>query len=163
MSTTIINPPSYAEYKGKRFLIMDAPSDSNVPAYIEVLKKKGVVTVVRACDPSYDTAPLLKSGINVVELPFKDGDPPPIEVLDAWLDIVDSDLQDKKNAIAVHCVAGLGRAPILVTLALIELGMEAHEAIAYIRKRRRGAINTRQLTYLESYKRRKANSCCVIS
>ncbi|KAJ3280296.1 Protein tyrosine phosphatase type IVA 1 [Borealophlyctis nickersoniae] len=56
--------------------------------------------------------------------------------------------------IAVHCVAGLGRAPVLVAVALIESGMAPIDAIEFIRRRRRGAFNSVQLSYLmDSYKR----------
>ena len=67
--------------------------------------------------------------------------------------------------IAVHCVAGLGRAPVLVAIALIEHGKEAVEAVSFIRERRRGAINAVQLAYLESYKptRRSGKSCTLKS
>ncbi|KAI9215799.1 protein-tyrosine phosphatase-like protein [Blastocladiella britannica] len=54
--------------------------------------------------------------------------------------------------IAVHCVAGLGRAPVLIACALIEAGMSPLDAIDYVRARRRGAFNTQQVKYLDSYK-----------
>lgn len=57
-----------------------------------------------------------------------------------------------KISIAVHCKTGLGRAPVMVAIALIEMGMDALDAIGYIRARRRGAINSRQLMFLEQYK-----------
>jgi protein tyrosine phosphatase type 4A len=57
-----------------------------------------------------------------------------------------------KISIAVHCKTGLGRAPVMVAIALIEMGMDALDAIGYIRARRRGAINSRQLLFLEQYK-----------
>jgi hypothetical protein len=57
--------------------------------------------------------------------------------------------------IAVHCVAGLGRAPLLVAIALIEEGMdEPMEALREVRRRRPGSLNHRQITYLERYKPR---------
>jgi protein tyrosine phosphatase type 4A len=52
----------------------------------------------------------------------------------------------------VHCVAGLGRAPALVAIALIELGMQPLDAVEYIRSKRRGAFNKPQINYLDAYK-----------
>lgn len=43
--------------------------------------------------------------------------------------------------IGVHCVAGLGRAPLLVALALVHRGCERINAIELIREKRPGAIN----------------------
>lgn len=79
--------------------------------------------------------------------------------------------------IAVHCVAGLGRAPVLVAIALIEAGMKYEDAVEMIRGNgdrrrmavvhsfttyiialadvRRGAINAKQLQYLSQYKPKK--------
>jgi protein tyrosine phosphatase type 4A len=138
----------------------------------------------------YEASTMNASGINVLELPFSDGDPPPEQVVNSWLDIVEATFDTKKKkkkkkkmkkdktegdsvadnlldappAIAVHCVAGLGRAPVLVAIALLETGLSATDTIALIRKKRRGAINSRQLKFLESYNpRNKAGGCCVIS
>lgn len=63
------------------------------------------------------------------------------------------------TTIAVHCVAGLGRAPVLVAVALIEAGLSPLDAIELIRRRRRGAFNSRQIAYVDSYKKQsKASS-----
>lgn len=66
-------------------------------------------------------------------------------------------------AIAIHCVAGLGRAPVMVAIALVENGMEPFDAIAFIRKKRRGAINARQLKFIEAYVPQRAKGgCCAV-
>ena len=89
--------------------------------------------------------------------PFDDGHSPPQEIIDTWLDLVnhtfhgESKSSDDDSTIAVHCVAGLGRAPVLVAIALIEEGMDAVEAVTMIRTHRRGAINAKQLNYLQTY------------
>lgn len=160
---------SVVELKSYTFLIMDAPTDSNCENYVQHLTKKNCTTVVRACDPSYDTKPMEDAGIRIVELPFKDGDPPPERVVNEWLTLVETEFKPSnqskaKTAIAVHCVAGLGRAPVLVAIALVESGMSPIDAIAFIRKRRRGAINARQLKYIEGYKptRKSSAACCIV-
>jgi len=57
--------------------------------------------------------------------------------------------------IAVHCVAGLGRAPILVAIAMIELGMANLDTVEFIRSHRRGCFNSHQIQYIDGYKRGK--------
>jgi len=154
--------PTLIETKNQRFLIMDAPTDSNLPKYIEVLKKTKVKHVVRTCTPTYRTEPLEKEGIIVTELPFADGEAPPQAVIDKWLEILTKEFsEDKEAVVAVHCVAGLGRAPLLVAVALIEGGMEALNAINLIRKKRKGAINSKQIKFLEHYKPKK-DKCLIM-
>uniref|UniRef100_A0A5F9D6C9 Protein tyrosine phosphatase type IVA 3 n=1 Tax=Oryctolagus cuniculus TaxID=9986 RepID=A0A5F9D6C9_RABIT len=115
------------------------------------LKKYGATTVVRVCEVTYDKAPLEKDGITVVDWPFDDGAPPPGKVVDDWLSLLKAKFcDDPGSCVAVHCVAGLGRAPVLVALALLESGMKYEDAVQFIRQKRRGAINSKQLTYLDS-------------
>jgi protein tyrosine phosphatase type 4A len=99
---------------------------------------------------------------------FEDGASPPAEIISKWRALVRSTFDAKESAdgvkpcIAVHCVAGLGRAPVLVAIALIEYGLDAVSAVTLIRSKRRGAINAHQLNYLESYKPVRATSKCSI-
>lgn len=161
----LAHKPAYITKDDQRFLIMDAPTDQNLPAYIEECKKHNVHTVVRACEPTYSIQPLTKAGIEVMEMPFVDGEPPPQKLVDQWLQLVEREFasdEKEKRTLAIHCVAGLGRAPVLVVIALIESGMDPLDAIEMVRSKRRGAINAKQLKFLESYHPRKANKCCII-
>ncbi len=66
-------------------------------------------------------------------------------------------------SIAVHCVAGLGRAPVLVAIALVErANMGALDAITFIRARRRGAINLTQMKFIEEYYKKKKGKCLIM-
>jgi hypothetical protein len=56
---------SVVESVGLKFVILDAPNDSNVHIYLEALKKENVGHVVRVCDPSYDTSSLINNNIAV--------------------------------------------------------------------------------------------------
>ncbi|XP_017857369.1 PREDICTED: protein tyrosine phosphatase type IVA 3 isoform X1 [Drosophila arizonae] len=232
--------PALIEYKGMKFLITDRPSDITINHYIMELKKNHVNTVVRVCEPSYNTDELEAQGITVKDLAFDDGTFPPQQVVDEWFEVLkdnfrkstsatlsyyrhkrfslrhipktapmaaraslsaaasaataaaaaatasnttassdtDTDTmpltanetdtrynntafvdnetcryqQNPEACVAVHCVAGLGRAPVLVALALIELGLKYEAAVEMIRDKRRGAINAKQLSFLEKYK-----------
>ncbi|KAF8936432.1 dual specificity protein phosphatase CDC14B [Dissophora ornata] len=157
----LLNRPALIEYKHMRFLVSDAPSDSNLALYISEFEQHQVKDVVRVCDPTYGTAPLEQLGVKVYDWPFGDGEGPPPSITSDWLDLVQRRFgkdQEKTpdGAIVAHCVAGLGRAPLLVAIALIEAGMTPEESIAYVRERRRGAFNSKQSKYVMEYKRKKA-------
>mmetsp|Transcript_15544 Transcript_15544/g.18439 ORF Transcript_15544/g.18439 Transcript_15544/m.18439 type:complete len:217 (+) Transcript_15544:594-1244(+) len=174
-----------------RFLIMDAPRESNLHLYIKECRKHHVTDVVRVCEPTYPATGLESAGISLHELPYPDGHSPPKDVLDKWLRLVDerfvssppSPAVDAIQAshsgslaavsasppcIAVHCVAGLGRAPVLVAIALIEFAkLDPVDAVSLIRRHRRGAINGKQLNWLERYQRSyrasvSGKKCCVV-
>ncbi|SAL98322.1 hypothetical protein [Absidia glauca] len=139
-----------------RYLILDCPTESTLDFYLEEFKRYNVTDVVRCCQPTYQAQRLNDKGIQVLDLPFKDGGVPPPQVIQEWLELVENTRKNQLNkeggeqTIAVHCVAGLGRAPLLVAIALIEMGMKPLDAIEYIRSRRRGAFNKPQIMYLVS-------------
>ncbi|XP_065744795.1 protein tyrosine phosphatase type IVA 1 isoform X2 [Phocoena phocoena] len=156
-----MNRPAPVEitYKNMRFLITHNPTNATLNKFIEELKKYGVTTVVRVCEATYDTSLVEKEGIHVL-------------IVDDWLSLVKIKFrEDPGCCIAVHCVAGLGRAPVLVALALIEGGMKYEDAVQFIRQKRRGAFNSKQLLYLEKYRPKMRlrfkdsnghrNNCCI--
>ncbi|KAG0235012.1 Protein tyrosine phosphatase type IVA 1 [Actinomortierella wolfii] len=164
---TLIEPPMT---KGIRFLILDCPTDSTLPFYMAELKRNNVTDVVRCCEPTYRAETLQNEGIKVHDWPFRDGAVPPVNIIKNWLQLVDSRIvrrrspspgasgEDEEPApptLAVHCVAGLGRAPILVAIAMIELGMANLDTVEFIRRRRRGCFNSNQIQYIDGYKRGK--------
>lgn len=160
-TTRLPNPPTLLMHKSLHFLIMDAPSQSNLRLYLAEMQKAGVRHVVRVCEPTYSKEIVEAAGIRVHDWVFPDGESPPSEVIDRWLMLVDAmaeanaRLEEAACAVAVHCVAGLGRAPVLVAVALIEYGMKALDAVSFIRQHRRGAINNKQLKFLEKYQPRR--------
>lgn len=161
--SSLPNPPSLVENGNYRFLIFDAPNDDNLPVYINELKKFGVRHLVRACDPTYSIDPLRNAGITVHDMPFPDGGAPTDGIVDQWLSLLKESMKkDAKETVGVHCVAGLGRAPVLVAIALIEGGMNPLEAIEFIRERRRGSINMKQLQYLKNYKSKSKKKDCIV-
>jgi protein tyrosine phosphatase type IVA len=72
--------------------------------------------------------------------------------------------QGNTPCIAVHCLSGLGRAPVLVAIALIEAGLDPSHTVDLIRRNRQGALNQNQIGFLMGYKRHGVfnKSCCII-
>nr|XP_061791643.1 protein tyrosine phosphatase type IVA 1 isoform X1 [Nerophis lumbriciformis] len=156
-----MNRPAPVEitYKNMRFLITHNPTNATLNKFIEELKKYGVTTAVRVCEATYDATLVVKEGIQVL-------------IVDDWLNLLKVKFREEPGCcIAVHCVAGLGRAPVLVALALIECGMKYEDAVQFIRQKRRGAFNSKQLFYLEKYRPKMRlrfkdsnshrNNCCI--
>ena len=55
--------------------------------------------------------------------------------MEDWLKLLrEAHRREPGTTVAVHCVAGLGRAPVLVAIALIELGMRYEDAVELIRQ-----------------------------
>ena len=177
-SMNIGTEPTLIGVKQMKFLIMDAPRQGNLHLYIKKMRKHHVTDVVRVCEPTYHGDELSSAGIRLHEMEYKDGTSPSKELIQTWLQLVEKTFfkspppaDPSQNAcIAIHCVAGLGRAPQMVAIALIEFAnMDPVEAVSFIRQRRRGAINEKQLLYLESYKKQykrvgagAEGGCCVI-
>ena len=160
-TASLQNPPSLIEYGKLHFLIMDSPTDENLHLYLAAVTPHNVGNWVRCCEnASYSEKAVTDRGIAVHWWSFPDGEAPPKPLIEQWLDLCFSD----DRAVAVHCVAGLGRAPLLVAIALIEAGLDPMDAVELIRKKRRGAINRVQLKYVQDYTpvRRKSNGCAVM-
>eukprot|EP01080_Neovahlkampfia_damariscottae_P008479 gene8479-301_t len=158
------NQPSLIEYNGLSFLIHDLPTNSNLKTYLSLFQKNNVSHLVRVCSSEYDKKLFEKNEITVVDLPYDDGSAPPKNIIDQWLKLIDKVFpRDSKaeTTMAIHCVAGLGRAPVMVAIALLERdkNLSPEDAITLIRKKRKGAINLKQVKFLQNYKRKSSSSC----
>ncbi|KAK3585056.1 hypothetical protein CHS0354_009907 [Potamilus streckersoni] len=126
--------PVVIEYMDMKFLIMDRPTDGTIKTFTTELKKHGVKDLVRVCETTYKTDIPEMNGIRVYDWQFCDGSPPPANIVEAWIKLLKT------------------RSPVLVAIALIEKGMQYEDAVTLIRSKKSGAINARQLDYLEHYR-----------
>lgn len=153
MEPSLINSPNH------RFVIFNTPNDTNLPIYINnIVNGKFKATVwVRACEPLYSDEKLIRSGVEIYNLSFPDGTIPTKSIIDQWLSVLK---EHKDETIAVHCIAGLGRAPLLVSIAMIEDGISPLETVQEIRRVRPGALNLPQVKFICNYK--KTKSCLLL-
>ncbi|KAJ3097823.1 Protein tyrosine phosphatase prl-1 [Phlyctochytrium planicorne] len=137
-----------------RFLITDCPSDDTLTSdYLPLFQEQNVKVLIRLCDPAvYNPNPLIEAGIVVKDdLGFEDGSVPNQELVDTYRDFlaqVSANATPSSAAVAVHCISGIGRAPILAAIALIDTGLERLDVVELIRSKRRGAFNKRQLDWI---------------
>ena len=145
-------------YNGLNFVIMHCPQDIHANMTISKLQEHSIHHVFRICEKTYDSTPYEQNGIQIHDdIKFVDGGVPSKEQVQQWLAYVE---QYKNECIAVHCVSGIGRAPVLVALAFINRGLEPLECIEFVRKYRRRAFNNVQINFLSEYLDKK--SCCTI-
>lgn len=152
----MLNKETLIECAGLRFLIMDAPTRINATEYADLLLSYGVTNLVCTCEPMYDFNVFQQAGITCHGLHFVDGSAPPSGILSRWLGLVKQTFRSVKRnreteatakCIAVHCLAGLGRAPLLVAIALIEAGLEYLEAAEFLRRKRPGVLMPSKLPF----------------
>jgi len=144
---------SHINFGKMNFLITHMPTENTLESYISDLKRYHVTSLVRVCEPSYSPELLKEHGIKVYDWTFEDGGWPPNETVQKFLQLcLEVFASSGNDCIGIHCVAGLGRSPVLIAIALLEAGMKADDAVFLIRSQRRGALNDKQLEFLKQYK-----------
>ena len=136
--------------KQNKFYIGGTPIQNNLNSFIQKVKEHKIKHIVRLCDPSYDDK--VFNDVTIHDWQFKDGDIPSQDIIDKWKILIKTN-----EPILVHCVAGLGRAPTLVAIALMELNITPYDSVRLIRQTRPGAINTKQLQFILGYKPTKTS------
>lgn len=145
--SSIVNSFTHIKLNGLKVFISESPSNCTIGRFINELRTRGIKHVVRLCGQTYDPSPLVDSNIIFHDLFYPNGSIPTKELLTTWNNII-----KLNEPVLVHCVSGLGRAPVLVTISLIENKMNHDIAIQYIRKKRPGSLNSNQQKLLCDYK-----------
>jgi protein tyrosine phosphatase type 4A len=85
------------------------------------------------------------------DIKFDDGQVPDNATIGRWLDLIESIATSTKSTVGVHCVSGLGRAPVLVAVAVWTYSedKEPLEIVEWLRSYRKGALNRKQLVWFE--------------
>lgn len=140
----------------RQFLAFCSPADDgsrrrgrlSVEKYCVILSGLRVRTVIRLNKPKYSAVKFAEKGINHYDLHFKDGSTPPIELVDRFIDICNSE----HGAVAVHCKAGLGRTGTLIGCYSIKIfKFPAVAFIAWCRICRPGSVLGPQQQFLLDY------------
>ena len=114
--------------------------------FTEYFKQRDVKVLMRLNKKYYNAERFEKHGIHVVDLYYRDGGVPTMELLQRFL----SACEGAKTSIGVHCKAGLGRTGTCMGAYMQKhYKFTAAEAIAWIRICRPGSIIGPQQHFLE--------------
>lgn len=150
------------EIKANRitYYVSPSPDSSNVKHYKDLLLKKGIKIVVRLCEKKYDDDFLKHHGIVVIDMPIPDGKCPTPDYVKKWTKII-TDKKKNNESIAIHCLSGLGRSPLMICIGLIKIDkIEPSESILQMRQIIKKSLNTNQINFLLSLN--KVDSRCSI-
>jgi protein tyrosine phosphatase type 4A len=132
------------ETKNNLFLVSNSPIDNDINEFLAILHKNNINTVVRLCDKIYNENKMLNKDINFYDMYIEDGLIPNDDLIIQFLDIC-----SKHKNIALHCKSGLGRAPTMISLALIiKENSDPMESVTLIRNKIKGAFNSKQLNFV---------------
>ncbi len=106
---------------------------------IQWLKDKGISAILTLVERSLPTDWL--NDFISLHIPVQDFCPPTIEQLNLCVDFLKDCIKANKKPV-VHCMMGYGRTGTILAAYLISEGMTANDAIAKVRRRRSGAIET---------------------
>ena len=124
------------------------------PDDVHRLSTVGISRVVDTRSEHKDSeSALAAEGITLLYLPAPDTTPLSLDQLregSAWINAQIAD----GNRVLVHCEHGVGRSVLLAAAALVAKGMNAHDAITLIQRRRwQAAPNHRQVRRLQEFER----------
>jgi protein-tyrosine phosphatase len=145
----------------RNFMISESPTEINITDYIYLLQKNAINLVICLSEiKKYDPNIFKNVNIDYLHFPIKDGSTPSDEQIKKL-----SVFLSRYNSVAFHCDAGLGRAPLFLAISFILLfNYKPANIIEKIRTTEKKALNTNQVCYLFSFKRKRyIDNNCIVS
>ncbi|HUW58566.1 MAG TPA: dual specificity protein phosphatase family protein [Planctomycetota bacterium] len=112
------------------------------PADLAALRSCGVDHVISLTVLPLAATALEEHGITGIHIPMPDMRAPSLDEVEEFVGELSS-LVDAGHKVAVHCGAGLGRTGTMLACYLVSRGVSAEEAIAEVRRRRPGSVESR--------------------
>lgn len=108
---------------------------------VTFLEQEGIRVLISLTEQPADRAVLSSHAIIQEHIPVEDFHPPTQEQMLEFVSVVETSVAAGKP-VGVHCTAGLGRSGTMVAAYLVSRGASSSEAMATIREKRPGSIET---------------------
>jgi len=99
------------------------------------LRRNGIDIVMTLTEDPLPRHWVNEAGILAVHLPVRDMSAPSLEVLEAAVETI-ANAKESGMAVAVHCMAGIGRTGTVLASYFVNEGMTAERAVAEFAQRR---------------------------
>ncbi|MCF6147239.1 MAG: protein phosphatase [Candidatus Kuenenia sp.] len=131
----------------------------SVVSDFEFLKENGIDVIVSLSEWPLHKTLLDEFGFVNKHIPIADLTPPTQEQIEEFISFVNEAVYSRRRVV-VHCDAGIGRTGTMLACYLINKGFSAKDAIAEVRKKRPGSIETIEqeetiFEYEERFSRKK--------
>lgn len=134
------------------FLVTGSPTNENIDEYITELKKRNINIVIKLSEKNlYDTGKFKQNDIEFIHMEIEDGNIPNEENILKLIEI-----GNEYDLICVHCTAGLGRAPLVMSLLwILQFNQDPHDTAEEIRSLIPKCLNKFQVQFIIDFKRKK--------
>jgi atypical dual specificity phosphatase len=109
---------------------------------LKALKERGMAAIVTLTQDPLDAGAVGRAGLDYLHLPVRDFGAPDAGQIERLVDFVRRVRAGGKGAVAVHCGSGYGRTGTMLACYLVSEGRTAEEAMAEVRRRRPGSIES---------------------
>jgi atypical dual specificity phosphatase len=125
------------------WIVPDQIAAMAMPAVSDLrkLRATGVSLLVSAVPEPFDPHAVQRAGLHQLHIPVEYFRAPSEEQIGDFIEAVRAELEDG-GKVAVHCIGGLGRTGTLIASYLVTEGMDPEKAIAFVRQRRPGSLES---------------------
>ena len=136
----------------RKFIVTGSPTEYNIDEYIKELKKRNINIVIKLNEKDlYDTGKFKQNDIEFIHMEIEDGNIPDEKNILKLIEI-----GNEYDSICVHCTAGLGRAPLVMSLLwILHFNQDPHDTAEEIRNLIPKCLNKFQVQFITDFKRKK--------